>query len=82
MKNFSKPLLDWVSQTLSPLKCLQPWSATFVLSMLSPIHHMLMQRNTNSTKSMPHRGPIGDKPLEKKKKNPLTHAVCHPAAED
>ena len=33
-------LLDWVSQTLSPQECLSPWSATFELSMVSPIHQM------------------------------------------
>ena len=44
----STPLLDWVSQTLTPLKCLPLWSATFVLSTWSaaPIHQMLMQRDT------------------------------------
>ena len=44
----STPLLDWVSQTLTPLKCLPLWSATFVLSTwsASPIHQMLMQCDT------------------------------------
>ena len=55
MINSSRPLLDWVIQTFSLLKCLPPWSSTFVLSMVSPIHQELMQRDTKySAKCMLH----------------------------
>ena len=64
MKNSSTPLLDWVSQTLSPLKCLSPWSATFVLSNGQPNSSGVNAARYKIFCKMyaPH---TGDKPLEK-----------------